>query len=590
MIFAALKMNLESLANEIFLDIFEYLDTIRLFRAFDGLNRRFNALIRTDCRECCLDFRRISKNDFHFFCKEYLPSLVDRVVTWHISDGDETPKLIQSFLSYPYSSHHFVHLQSLSLYDIGSIDIVIQLIKQYHRLRHLHLTKFYIIYQEQIKFPELLNSIWNLPLLVTYCLKSLSTCPELDMEFTVVSTSIKSLILDNVSLRCDLLHLFEYTPNLSRLSLDILRPNMHSLVQTFFPSIVSLDMKLSQSHAPFNFLSSMPNLTHLKFELYGYLVGGHEWERLITSYLLRLTRLELKMNFSEEIPKFERTCAQLLNTFRTPFWLTERQWFVRCVGFFACRDCAIFYTLPYSFDQIPYRHERWSYSTCSNETIRRSSDHYVKSVEARKEPLHSCEDLHRLTEHYPNVRHLACHLGNLTNDFCSSRPLINRLTSMSLVLFDNTWFDQLQTFVDHSPHLYSLTIVFMLILHKEIFQLQSSSIRRLSVYCQSLSYGKFKDFSAYECQLLANSLLGQRCEVLSIVLQSRFVLLDLLKTMTQLRSINVEFHDDTWQSWYPLYAPRKVDEHLKWLQNELPSSYSIRRNSKKASFIQIWIG
>lgn len=580
-------MNLESLANEILLDIFEYLDVVRLFRAFHDLNRRFNALLRIGYGECCLDFRGISKNEFDSFCEEHLPSLIDRIVTWHVSDGNETPTLVQSFLS---SSNHFVYLQSLSLYDMNSIDMVSQLIKQYPHLRHLNLTEFYIPYQEQIKFPELLDSIWNLSRLISCCLKSLNTCPELNMEFHVISTSIKSLIIDDAALRCDLLHLFEHTPNLSRFSLDILRPNMHSLFQVFFPSIVFLDIKLNQSHVPFNFLCSMPNLMHLKFELYGYPVGGHEWERLITSYLLKLTRFQLKMNFSQIVPNFERICGQLLNTFRTPFWLCERRWFVRCVGFFACTNCAIFYTLPYSFDQIPYRNECWSYTTCPYDTIRLPSDH-VKSVEATKEPLYSCRDLHCVFEHYPNIRHFSCHLGNLKkNNFCRCHSITNHLTSLSLVLFDNTWFVQLQTFLDHSPHLYSLTISFMWIMHMEIFQLRSSSIRRLNVYRQSLSYGKLKHFSKEECHILAHSSLGQQCEVLSIILQNRCHLLDLLKTMTHLRSMTVEFHDDTWQSWYPLYASKKVDELVKWIQNELPSSYSIQRNLKKSSLIHIWIG
>ena len=51
-------MNLELLANEVLLDLFQFLDVVNLFRAFYGLNNRFDQLIftklqryRLKCRE-----------------------------------------------------------------------------------------------------------------------------------------------------------------------------------------------------------------------------------------------------------------------------------------------------------------------------------------------------------------------------------------------------------------------------------------------------------------------------------------------------------------------------------------------------------
>lgn len=546
-------------------------------------------LLHDGHRTSSLDFRGISKNYFHLFSEQCLPLLVDRIAAIHLCNGDETPHLGRLFLCYQISLNRFIHLQSLSLYDMCSIDMTIQMIQQCPQIRRLNLTRFYIIYQEQTRFPELIQKIWKLPNLVDCCLKNLNTCPELDMEFTVVSTSIRHLIIDDVSFRCDLLQLLDYTPSLTRLSLDVFRPSMHSLGQTIFPAIVTLDIKLSRSHAPFDFLYSMPNLFQLKFELYGYPVVGSEWERLITTYLPQLCRFELKMNFLESTPNLERVCIQLLNTFRTPFWLEERQWFVRCVGFFACTDNAIFYTLPFTFDRIPYINECWSYSTSPTETVSLTSTH-VTSIDAMRQPLYRCEDLHRLPHHYPNLRELSCHLGCLKTDLCPHPLLTNHLTSISIVLFDDSWLLSLQTLLDSSPHLYSLTIFFMLTVYMKVFELQSSSLRRLNVYRQSIPYTESTYLSENEYELLANSFLGQQCEVLSIIVQKRSQLIDLMKRMKNLRSINVQLEDDTWQFWYPLFTPSRVDELIKWLNNQFPSSYSIRRNSKKSSLIEIWIG
>ena len=579
-------MTLELLANEIFFDIFEYLDIVRRFHAFDGLNGRLNGLLLADHRRTCIDFRGLSKNDFHRFCEEYLSLFINRIVALHLPDGDETPNLAKVFLSYPFPSNYFDHLQSLSLYEMNSIDMVIQSIKQYPHLRHFHLSKFHLKLAERAQISVLFKSIWSLPNLVSCSFKHGSIWTNLHIEFTVISTSIQLLIVEDAFFIYDLCGLMKYTPNLSRLSIEIYRPRISSVVQTTFPSIVSLSIKLINSPQFFNSLYAMPNLSHLKIDYYGSIIVGHDWERIINTWNPKLTRFQLKMSIKESHTDVEETRTALLETFRTVFWLEEHQWFVRCVCFFTTQYHTIVYTLPYSFDQISFRKEHWSRSTCSND-IRLPVFDRVRKMDVTKQHLHSCEDLHRLPEQYPNLRYLSCHLATLKNNFCECPPLTNCLTSISLVLFDNTWFAPLQTLLDHSPYLYSLTIFFMLRVYTEMFQLTSASIRRLGLYFESLPYIE-NNFTENECQIIANSSLGQQCEVLSIVLRNRFDLVDLLKAMTRLRSITVQLKDDTRQDCSS--SSTCEDELLTWLINQYPSSYLIIRDKKKSSVIHIWIG
>jgi hypothetical protein len=70
-------MSLELLCNELLLYVFEFLDDVHLFRAFYGLNHRFNALLFDRNRNYCLDFRSIRKRDFQTICEKYAPSVVD---------------------------------------------------------------------------------------------------------------------------------------------------------------------------------------------------------------------------------------------------------------------------------------------------------------------------------------------------------------------------------------------------------------------------------------------------------------------------------------------------------------------------------
>jgi hypothetical protein len=61
----------------------------------------------------------------------------------------------------------------------------------------------------------------------------------------------------------------------------------------------------------------------------------------------------------------------------------------------------------------------------------------------------------------------------------------------------------------------------------------SSSIRRFNLLHVSRSYRYY--FDAVECAALANSSLGQQCEVLSIVVKHRINVLDQIHSSTQLK-------------------------------------------------------
>src|SRR5437868_6499622 len=111
-------MHLESLANELLLELFEFLDGVDLFRAFYGLNSRFNKLLLLHNKNFDFNFERIPKEDFDIICQRHLSSVIDRVVSIRISDDLETPKLPELFLSYGFTLNRFTHLKSLSLYSI----------------------------------------------------------------------------------------------------------------------------------------------------------------------------------------------------------------------------------------------------------------------------------------------------------------------------------------------------------------------------------------------------------------------------------------------------------------------------------------
>src|ERR1700722_3644762 len=112
-------MNLESLANELFIDLFEFLSSDHLLHAFHGLNSRFDSLLLGHFRTHGLDFRSISKHAFNTICR-HLSSISNQITSLYLSEKDDTPGQIDEFYAHGLTLRQFTHLQSLSLYRLRS--------------------------------------------------------------------------------------------------------------------------------------------------------------------------------------------------------------------------------------------------------------------------------------------------------------------------------------------------------------------------------------------------------------------------------------------------------------------------------------
>jgi hypothetical protein len=112
-------MNLESLANQLFIDLFEYFSSDHLLHAFHGLNSRFDALLLDRFRTHGLDLRSISKHVFNTICR-HLSLINNRITSLCLSEKADTPGQTVEFYAYGFTLRQFLHLQSLSLYHLGS--------------------------------------------------------------------------------------------------------------------------------------------------------------------------------------------------------------------------------------------------------------------------------------------------------------------------------------------------------------------------------------------------------------------------------------------------------------------------------------
>ncbi len=134
-------MNFELFPNEIILDFFEYLSLIHLYQSFFGLNSRFNKLLCQQFQKFHLDLRLISKTNFHRVCENNIVSVIDRIISLHLSNDDNSPQQIEHFLSHDYELRQLTRLKSISLSCLGSQQTFDRIIIEFSYLPCLtHLT------------------------------------------------------------------------------------------------------------------------------------------------------------------------------------------------------------------------------------------------------------------------------------------------------------------------------------------------------------------------------------------------------------------------------------------------------------------
>ena len=173
----------------------------------------------------------------------------------------------------------------------------------------------------------------------------------------VISTSIKQFL--NPMASCNLsqlIHLYQYTPNLEYLSISFYDHSSQLQFSSSFLSIIRLKVCFCGTINTLEHLfHSMPNLCYLKFESERIYIDGHQWEKIIRKDLSKLKIFQFQLRFSSRNNEYQQIhLDRIIETYRTKFWIDEHQWFVQCHCHLS-DECKTFYvfSLPYTFHQFP---------------------------------------------------------------------------------------------------------------------------------------------------------------------------------------------------------------------------------------------
>lgn len=323
--------------------------------AFHGLNARFNALLQTHCHTYYLDFHSVSKFDMHHFLQQHLRRNMNRTVSLRLSNEDRNIKQVNCFLSHNLNFSRFINLRFLSLYYINNDQIMQALMSkwpQLPQLTHLKLIKCHRAFASR-DTAHLSTAIWSL--------KKLTHCWLDTEQYAFCSPRIISVSLERISILghyfrlSQLAQLLRCTPGLRSVSIQHHDLNDTDYLLSPIIFITSLTLFGIRSRpVMLNLLQKMPNLSHLTIETFYLQLDGDQWETFITKYIPTLKTLRFKMNIQlTGVNNNEQKYNTIFDSFRSRFWIKDRQWFVRSHQMLHDnhRDIII-YTLPPAFTDI----------------------------------------------------------------------------------------------------------------------------------------------------------------------------------------------------------------------------------------------
>ena len=579
-------MNFESLANELLLDIFEYFGSIDLLRAFHNLNYRLNSLLSHHFQTHGLDFQSVSKYDFDTICREHLPSIIDQITSLRLSDNDDTPQQIDYFFAQYFTLHHFLHIQSLSLCYLQSSETINKIMLECHHLSNLTHLKFdkCSMLDGQVTSISFVNSIWSLSKL-NFCYLDINLGGrDRFLAPTIISSSLEHVYIHKECHVQQLACMFEHTPCLRQFSTSIGWSRTREYLTSPVQSIITFKVLFTYPSEQLitNIFQSMPNLHHLTIDIHKIYINGRKWEEIIRNHLLKLERFRLKMNITVEcnINKDQKV-NEILDSFRSRFWIEERRWYVRC-DWVETDTCIVgsLYTLPYAFDTYILNASIFSKSTCSHDNNHWSYDR-VHSFICQ---CYLSEERALSYLRFNNLRHFHIQFP-ISNLVWSMVPKFDRLISLVASHYDcnnETCQSQLQYLLDRAPRFASLTFMNCLFspLSIQPFDTIKHFVRKLDLPFGSGCYDN------QHCAVLSRSPLGIHCKWLHIRVDNRTCILDLVNTMNNLQALNVSCNDDDVRH---IQSTPKEDECINWLRNYLPSTCLITRNSDWTSTIRLWI-
>ncbi|CAF1178669.1 unnamed protein product [Adineta ricciae] len=317
-------MSMETLPVEILHRIFDHIDTQTIIFSIRSVCRLFQNVVHTYERYT-LDFQSIYLTDFRLLCKLITPQKARSLI---LCNSEYTPNAIDLFVS-TVRLQRFTRLHSLTLIDIDEFQMNII-------LKRINLTLLKSVSIQIRKYDARrvkTTSYFLSSIVANSALRKLEISFRFDRISWPIHCRIQCLTINNDIPFDNLRQILLCSPQLHTLTIEGELLNMKSLSQKdSFPQITSLTLKKFEliSDKLESFLSLTSSLTYLKIISDGFTLDGNRWEQFIQINLCQLEKFEFFSNVSVTQKQTHEDLDVIIQSFRSPFWIEQKQWFVAC--------------------------------------------------------------------------------------------------------------------------------------------------------------------------------------------------------------------------------------------------------------------
>jgi hypothetical protein len=267
-----LFLEIENLSNEIFYEIFDYLDGYDIYKSFSNLNIRLDNLLVNSSFHMKIDCSSTTTIDRHY--EQFIRSNKHNIISFYFDDQVVIDKFIALF---PIDLL-FTGLQSVALQQILSSQLFLFLF-YFKSLSHLSSLSICLDNYHGNVGP-IYQIIFRLSL--KYLKLEILDYEELVVTLPIATpdrySSIKYLAIGHVCSLNKLTNILSYTPQLCHLYCDF---------------IVKSDDNID-----FEVLLKLTNLVHLKLILYG--ICFNEFESFLVKLCSQLQLLSVRIEYSEK--------------------------------------------------------------------------------------------------------------------------------------------------------------------------------------------------------------------------------------------------------------------------------------------------
>jgi hypothetical protein len=342
--------SIETLPVELLHRIFDDLDAETILLSIRPVCRLFRSVVNTYNRYV-FNVKSISKLNLYILCRLLKPQ---NVISLILSNDEQSSDRIHLFISL-VRLRQFTRLRSLTLLNIdeGQLNFVLK------RININFLTSFAFNirkfdFRRKKTTSNLLTSIIAQSTL--HILKFDIDTTRMAMISWPINCTIRYLTIDNGKNMDNLYTILQCSPHLHTLIMPQSLAVINDLSSLCFRQITSLtiekvDVTIDKLES---FLSLTPSLVYLKLIGSGKLLDGKRWEQFIEISLPQLDKFEFGFKEGRLNIQTPEELELIIASFRTPFWIEHKRWFVTCEYEYDYLHTVSLYSLPICQSSMHY--------------------------------------------------------------------------------------------------------------------------------------------------------------------------------------------------------------------------------------------